>query len=290
MPSGRNSCTTRTVPSLPHAAAEWGDSFTWSRASPTAAAMAGSIPFRFTSGGRGVGCSKSPIVPQANSANTKTVPMKRQVRATRPKPRERYGEAAGGLFTSFAFMPAPSLSNDNRLIRLTAGKSFFRSVGPDYSQGVDAVHRPQAEMSARVIAAQIAGARVNHSPPTAAGGVQRDFRSRSIPVQSRIECANHQPVALLRRYVSEYLSVSADISGNEIDGAIPVQIGPGQAAADGCCAAKHRVLRRNVVKPALAFVGKDLIAIGILRPEGPQRFHRGRIGVRILITANAAVG
>src|SRR5207302_5648458 len=89
----------------------------------------------------------------------------------------------------FAF----SLAEHNHLIHGLFREDFLRSVRPEDIDFINMADRSQAEVGARVVAAQIAVTGVDESNPAAAARPDRDLGTVSVTMQSRIDCPNHEP-------------------------------------------------------------------------------------------------
>src|SRR5262249_3549722 len=61
-----------------------------------------------------------------------------------------------------------SLAEHDELVGRPAGKCLLGTVRPDHLKGVDALDRSQAEVGARVVAAQVTGSRVDPPQPATA--------------------------------------------------------------------------------------------------------------------------
>src|SRR5262249_54427893 len=139
------------MPRRPQAAAEVGVASTAARAPVIAAATAGSAPARSTSGGRSL-CRHQTHPARAASRTTPS--------AMTPRRRQR---PARGF--SCCVIPQPyrtearclslplALAEDHALIRWTPRKHLFLTVGPAHPDRVHLGRRPQAEVSARALAA-----------------------------------------------------------------------------------------------------------------------------------------
>src|SRR5260370_20034 len=78
-------------------------------------------------------------------------------------------------------------SQHHQMVCQPAGKAFLGSVRPDDVDGIHPFRLPQAEVSARVIAATIAGTWVDPTQPAPAPGPNRDLGPVGVAPQSRVE-------------------------------------------------------------------------------------------------------
>src|SRR5207248_1699119 len=78
-----------------------------------------------------------------------------------------------------------------------ARKAFLGAVRPAHVVTCHALHRSQAEVGARVVAALVAIARVDAAQPEAAAGPDRDLGPVGVAPQRGIDRPDEQPMALL---------------------------------------------------------------------------------------------
>src|SRR5262245_36248371 len=116
-------------------------------------------------------------------------------------------------------------------------------------------------MDARIVAAQVAAPRINLPDPLTIPRPNRDECSVCIATaQCRINRTDHDPVAALGRYVSEYASPSRNGCGDKIHGTVIVDVAICQSAPHLGIRAEAAVPPRNVLKSSVAIVHQKLVA------------------------------
>src|SRR5436305_9671811 len=91
-----------------------------------------------------------------------------------------------------------ALSQHHHLIHRLSRKGLGRSVRPDDLDGLDTLRSSQAEVGARVVAAEVTISGINAAQPASSPGTDRDLCTVGIPPQSGIQGADEQPVTALR--------------------------------------------------------------------------------------------
>src|SRR5580692_265820 len=110
---------------------------------------------------------------------------------------------SSSLFPSLADTLAFALAQNDDAVGRPACEGFLGAVRPEYPHGIDVSRLPQTEVGARVVAAQVTGARVDLSQPAPLPGDNRDLGTVGVAFQGRVDGADHEPVTLLRRHISE---------------------------------------------------------------------------------------
>src|SRR5262249_8520313 len=164
----------------------------------------------------------------------------------------------------------PFLHDDN-LVRRPPGERFLAAVRPGYLDGIDTVDGTEAKVSARIIAAQVAVARIEPMPPRAAAGPHGELSSVGVaPSQSRIDRPDHEPMATLGNDVAVQQGRPRRRGDQEVERAVAVDVATGQSPCDPRRPAERTVLRRDVPKLSFTIIDKELVPIGVAAQEGTQ--------------------
>src|SRR5262249_3261130 len=144
-----------------------GDRRTSSRASRTATTTAGSTPVGSRSGGSGSRGPQRRYAPPPPGSRTQAA-ARTQNHGERYQRRAPRGAGVVAGFTSWAGTSALPFAEHNHPVRRAPREAFLAAVGPDDVQGVHGGGRPQAEVGARVVAAQVTRTGVDQSQPAPA--------------------------------------------------------------------------------------------------------------------------
>src|SRR5204862_4720156 len=131
-------------------------------------------------------------------------------------------------------------------------------------------------------AAQVTVTRIDATAPAAVAGLNGKFGAVGVPLESRIDSANHEPVAALRRHISVEAGWTGNRGDEHIQGAVVVDVPTGQRTRDRGGTADGSIRLRDIPEAAPAVVYEKLVALGVRTPErsdgrtGPRFFAADR--------------
>src|SRR5262245_29215043 len=155
-------------------------------------------------------------------------------------------------------------------VRGTAAEGFPLAVGPEDLDGVHVAGLPQAEVQARVIAAEETAAGCQAAQPAAVRRSDSDLGAVGVAVEGGVHDAKDEPVAAVRGNVPVEASTSGDVGDEQIEGALVAEVADCQAAPDLRGPAQVRIVRRDIAKVPLAVVDEELVPFAVGRPVRSQ--------------------
>ena len=144
-------------------------------------------------------------------------------------------------------------------------------------------------MGAGVVAAEVAGPGVEVLHPAPAPRPHRDLGAIGVAAQDRIEGPDHQPVAARRGDVAKDAGRTGERRHDQVQGTVAVDVAARQAATHVRLTAERGVGRRDVPKPAVAAVGKQLVALLVVAPERRAQAAGSRLGSSRLRALDPAI-
>ena len=148
-------------------------------------------------------------------------------------------------------------------------KRLPRAVRPQDFNAIDGGDVTQAEVCARLTAREVAFRGVQPTDPSPRAGMDGDLGAEGIALVHRIEGSHAQPVAA-RGDVAEQAGGAANRREQQVDPAIGVDIATSQATRDIALAAEGVIVQRDVLESPRSIAAKELIALPISAPEGPE--------------------
>src|SRR5262245_61060953 len=123
-------------------------------------------------------------------------------------------------------------------------------------------------MNARIMAAQIALARINPTGPRALAAVHSDGRAIRVAAALAGEAGPHQePMPPIGSDIPIKASPAGHGSNKQINGAIAIKVAAGEPASDHGFPTEGRIFVGDVLEAARAVVSQQLIALAIGPPK-----------------------